>query len=211
VRSVKAVRPSRRRRYARAVPRLHYLALALIAVAGCGAAAGEEADLQAPPAPLPLADGNRWVLRDLESSSTATIAVTRRPSGLVLRGLPGAGDVRVRTAGRAVQAWDAVDARWEPFLRLGAPAGTRYAVALSGVPLWRSLTATVASRTAVVRDVRGRTLRNCIQFTFATRKPVADAAIEELVFAPGVGFARTAEQTIAGTRVRVLAAVRLRP
>ena len=193
------------------MPRVPYLALALIAFAGCGAAAGEEADLQAPPAPLPLVDGNRWVLRDLESSSTATIAVTRRPSGLVLRGLPGTGDVRVRAAGRAVQAWDAADARWEPFLRLGAPAGTRYTVALSGAPLWRSLTVTVASRAAVVRDGRGRTLRNCIRLTFATRKPVADAAIEELVFAPGVGLVRTAEQTIAGTRVRVLAAVRLRP
>ena len=190
---------------------LHYLALALIAVAGCGAAAGEEADLQSPPALLPLADGNRWVLRDLEGSSTATIAVTRRPSGLLLRGLPGAGDVRVRTTGRAVQAWDAADARWEPFLRLGAPAGTRYTVALSDSPLWRSLTATVASRTAVVRDGRGGTLRNCVRLTFAARKPVPDAAIEELVFAPGVGFVRTAEQTIAGTRVRLLAAVRLRP
>ena len=211
MRSVEAARRLARRRYARAVPQLHHLALALIAVAGCGAAAGQEADLQTPPAPLPLADGNRWVLRDLESSSTTTIAVTRRPSGLVLRGLPGAGDIRVRTAGRAVQAWDAAGARWEPFLRLGAPAGTRYSVALSGAPLWRSLTVTVASRAAVVRDGRGKTLRNCVRLTFAARKPVADAAIEELVFAPGVGFVRTAEQTIAGTRVRVLADVRLRP
>ncbi|HEX5800003.1 MAG TPA: hypothetical protein VFY02_07845 [Gaiellaceae bacterium] len=191
--------------------RLEHLALVLIVVAGCGAAAGDEAAPQPSATPLPLADGNRWVLRDDERGSTATISVARTPSGLVLRGVPGTGDVRVRTAGRAVQAWDTAGARWVPFLRLGAPAGTRYTVALSGAPLWRSLTVTVASRTAVVRDGRGRTLRNCVRLTFATRKPVADAAIEELVFAPGVGFVRTAEQTIAGTRVRVLAAVRLRP
>lgn len=183
----------------------------LIVVAGCGAAAGDEAAPQPSPTLLPLANGNRWVLRDDERGSTATISVARTPSGLVLRGLPGLGDLRVRAAGRAVQAWDPASSRWEPFLRLGAPVGTRYKIALAGAPLWSSVTVTVESRAAVVRDGRGRTLRNCVRLTFATRKPVADAAIEELVFAPGVGFVRTAEQTIAGTRVRVLTAVRLRP
>jgi len=181
----------------------------LIVVAGCGAAAGDDADPKAPPPLLPLADGNRWVLRDVAGPSTATISVVRGPTGLVLRGVPGARALRVRSVGRAVQAWDPASARWEPFLRLGAPVGTRYTVDLSGAPLWRSLTVTVASRTAVVHDARGRTLRSCVRLTFASRKAIADAAIEELVFAPGIGFARIAEQTIAGTRVRELASLRL--
>jgi hypothetical protein len=187
-----------------------YVALALIVVVGSGAAAGDETEASTPPALLPLADGNRWVLRDTRGPSTATIAVVRRGSGLVLRGLPGAGDLRVRARGRAVEVWEPDRARWEPFLRLDAPAGTRYAVALSAAPLWRSLTVTVASRTAIVRDGRGRTLRDCVRLKLVARKPVADAAVEELVLAPGVGFVRIVEQTIAGTRVRVLAGLRLR-
>jgi hypothetical protein len=85
-----------------------------------------------PPSALPLAAGNRWVLRDAELGGTQAIAVTRSAAGLVLHGLPGAGDLRVRTAGRAVVAWDPADRRWEPFLRLGAAAGTTYAVDLAG-------------------------------------------------------------------------------
>jgi hypothetical protein len=197
-------------RYARAVPRIQNFAFALVAFAGCGAVAGGDGAATGSPAMLPLADGNRWVLRDVERSSTATISVVRTLSGLVLRGVPGAGELRVRAAGGSVQAWDPASARWEPFLRLGAPSGTRYTVDLSGAPLWRSLGVTVASRSAVVHDARGRMLRGCVRLTFVPRKPVADAAIEELVLAPGVGFVRTVEQTIAGTRVRVLSGLRLR-
>lgn len=193
------------------MPRIHQLALALVLVTGCGAVTSERAVSSAPPTLLPLADGNRWVLRDVESRSTATISADRTPSGLVLRGLPGAGDLRVRASGGSVQAWDRANARWEPFLRLGAPAGTRYRVDLAGAPLWRSVTVTVASRSAIVRDLRGKTLRNCVRLTFASGKAIADAGLEELVFAPRVGFVRTSEQTIAGPRVRVLSGLRLRP
>jgi hypothetical protein len=162
------------------------------------------------PSALPLAAGNRWVLRDAELGGTQAIAVTRSAAGLVLHGLPGAGDLRVRTAGRAVVAWDPADRRWEPFLRLGAAAGTTYAVDLAGTAIWRSLLVTVDSRRTVVTDARGKTFRNCVRLTFAARKPIADAGLEELVFAPGVGFVRTSEQTIAGPRVHLLAALRLR-
>ena len=163
-----------------------------------------------PPSLLPLAGGNRWVLSDAELGGTKTISVTRGATGLVLHGLPGAGDLRVRAAGRAVVAWDSASGRWEPFLRLGAAAGTTYLVDLAGSELWRSLAVTVGSRRTVVTDARGKTLRNCVRLTFAARKPVADAGLEELVFAPGVGFVRTSEQTIAGPRVHLLAALRLR-
>ena len=190
--------------------RFHSLALVLAVVTGCSAAAGESADSSPPSALLPLADGNRWVLRDVERGSTAAISVARMASGFVLRGLPGAGELRVRAAGQSVEAWDPVGARWEPFLRLGAPAGTRYKVALAGAPLWSSVTVTVESRSVVVHDARGKTLRNCVRFKFAARKRMPDAGLEELVFAPGVGFVRTVEQTIAGPRIRLLASLRLR-
>ena len=163
-----------------------------------------------PPSLLPLAGGNRWVLSDAELGGTKTISVTRGAAGLVLHGLPGASDLRVRAAGRAVQAWDPADRRWETFLRLGAAAGTTYTVDLAGMPSWRALVVTVDSRRTVVSDARGKTLRNCVRLVFAARKPIADAGLEELVFAPGVGFARTTEQTIAGPRVHLLAALRLR-
>jgi hypothetical protein len=193
------------------VSRFHSVVLFLAVAAGCGAASGEGADSGAPTSLLPLADGNRWVLRDVERGSTAAISVARQPSGFVLRGLPGAGELRVRAAGRSVEVWDPAGARWEPFLRLGAPAGTRYKVALAGAPLWSSVTVTVDSRSAVVHDARGKTLRNCVRIKFAARKRMPDAGLEELVFAPGVGLVRTVEQTIAGPRVRVLSGLRLRP
>ena len=149
------------------------------------------------------------MLRDVERGGTATVSVARGSSGLVLRGLVGAPELRVRAAGRSVEAWDSSAGRWEPFLQLGAAAGTTYAVDLAGTALWRSLVVTVAARTAVVHDGRDKTLRNCVRLTFQARKPIADAGLEELVFAPGVGIVRTTEQTIAGLRVRVLSALRL--
>jgi len=164
-----------------------------------------------PPSAFPLADGNRWILSDVEGGGRATVSVRRQPAGLVLDGLPGTADLRVRAAGRTIEAWDPANRRWEPLLRLGAPAGTKYVVNLGSEPLWRSLRVTVASRDAVVHDARGKTLRNCVELTFRSLKPVADAGLEELTFAPGIGLVRTVELTIAGPRERVLASLRLRP
>jgi hypothetical protein len=136
--------------------------------------------------------------------------VSRSGSALVLRGFPGTGPQRVRGLGDAVQARDSSQQRWEPFLRLGAPAGTSYAVYLADSPLWRSVVVTIASRHAVVEDANGRTLRNCVRLVVRQRKPVADAGVEELVFAPGVGPARIVEQTIAGPRTFLLAVWKVR-
>jgi len=187
----------------RHIPALAVLVLVLAGSLDSAAGAG------VPPSLLPLAEGNRWVLRDVQRGGTATVSVARGPSGLVLRGLVGAGELRVRAAGRSVEAWDPSAQRWEPFLQLGAAAGTSYTVDLAGTALWRSLVVTVGSRTAVVHDGRGKTLRNCVRLTFRARKPIADAGLEEIVFAPGVGIVRTTDQTIAGLRVRVLAGLRL--
>ena len=179
------------------------VALTLVTVQYAGAAG--------PPSAFPLADGNRWILSDVESGGRATVSVAREPTGLVLHGLPGTDGLRVRSAGRTIEAWDPVNRRWEQLLRLGAPAGTSYVVSLGGEPLWRSLRVTVASREAVVHDARGKTLRNCVRLTFRALKPVADAGLEELTFAPGIGLVRSVEMTIAGPRERVLASLRLRP
>ena len=159
---------------------------------------------------LPLVDGSRWVLTDPAGKGSQTITVTRGTSGLSLRGLPGAGEVRVRAAGFAIQAWDPASSRWEPFLRLGARVGTKYAVSLPTSPLWRSLVVTVVSRQAVAEDADGKILRNCVRLAFATRKTMADAGIEALVFAPGVGIVSATVQTIAGPREHTLAGAPLR-
>ncbi len=83
----------------------------------------------APAAPsgslFPLAAGNRWTLRDVERGSSATVSVaTNRASGLLLRGFPGTADLRVRTEGSTIAAWDSGNDRWEPFLKVGAAAVT---------------------------------------------------------------------------------------
>ncbi len=76
----------------------------------------------APAAPsgslFPLAAGNRWTLRDVERGSSATVSVAKdRPSGLLLRGFPGTADLRVRTEGSTIAAWDSGNDRWEPSSR----------------------------------------------------------------------------------------------
>jgi len=178
------------------------VALTLVTVQ-CAGAAG-------PPSAFPLADGNRWIMSDVETGDRSTVSLRRQPAGLVLDGLPGAADLRVRAAGRTIEAWDPANRRWEPLLRLGAKAGTTYVVNLGSEPLWRSLRVTIASREAVVHDARGKTLRNCVKLTFRSLKPIADAGLEELTFAPGIGLVRTVVMTIAGPREHVLASLRLR-
>lgn len=183
--------------------------LVFVAIA-LGAAPFASPSPTASPSPFPLADGNRWVLRDTETGTARTILLVRKPSGLVLRGLPGAADLRVRGAGKTKEAWDPASRRWEPLLRLGAPAGTRYVVDVGNSGLWRSLQVTVASRQAVVHDARGKTLRGCVRLTFRAKKPIADAGLEELTFAPGIGPVAVTEITIAGPRRSTLASYRLR-
>lgn len=162
------------------------------------------------PSLFPLAAGNRWTLRDVERGGSATVSVGQsRAAGLVLRGFPGTAELRVRTAGSTIEAWDTGNDRWEPFLRLGARAGTKYTVNLSGLTLWRGAVITVASRHAIVEDARGKTLRDCVRLTIRPPKGLADAGIEELEFAPGIGLVRVSEITIAGVRERLLASFEL--
>jgi hypothetical protein len=153
----------------------------------------------APSSHFPLRDGATWKLTD-ENGLTLVVRATRSGEAYTLRGLPGLGPVRVRPNGADVQAWDARTDRWRPFLRLGARAGTRYLVDLPGSSFWRALDVKVASRTATCSDARGREVRGCVVLDLTSRKPVADAGVERLVFAPGIGLVEVVVQTIAGPR-----------
>jgi hypothetical protein len=179
-------------------------ALVVLALTMTGSAAAEPR-----PSPFPLDDGNRWTMRDAETSLARTISVNQESGGLVLKGLPGAPSLRVRWVGETVQAWDTADQRWESVFRFGEPAGTSYLVRLGSTLLWRNLTVTVASKRARVDDYEGRT-RVCTRFIFASKQKVADAGLESFAFARGIGPIQIVEQSIAGTRELALAGHRLK-
>jgi hypothetical protein len=150
---------------------------------------------------FPLAPGTHWTLRDLDSGAKTTISVGK---GRVLHGFPGVGNVRVRSVGKTVQAWDAKDGRWEPWLRFGTKVGRRYMVRLASTPLWQSVEVGVASKTATVRDYHGKAYRGCTRFVFQVGG-VADAGLTEMTFCPRVGPVRYSETSIAGPRTFALA------
>jgi hypothetical protein len=164
------------------------------------ALAGTTSAAAAAVSPFPLASRTAWTLTD-ENGSALRIRSTQAGTAYVLRGFPGLASVRVRANGPNVEAWDAGAARWEPFLRLGAPSGTQYTVALAGEPLWRSLHVTVTRGPCYVT---GRAVRGCVPLDLLARTPVAAAGIEKLVFAPGSGPVEVVVQTIAGPRTYVL-------
>jgi hypothetical protein len=177
-----------------------------LALCGCGGA-DEGANAATQPSFFPLEVGTSWQLYDERTGrrlSAVAVAREAEPSGVVLRGFPGLGEARVRSAGEAVEIWDPGTRRWKQFLRLGAPAGTSWAVNLPQTILWRNVVVTVASRSAVVGDEDGRTVRGAVRLTLRNRGKLADAGLEELVFAPGIGLARVVETTIAGPRTAVL-------
>ena len=167
--------------------------LSAVLLAACVSAASVD------PQAFPLQAGARWSLAD-EAGNELVIRVTRGRGGYLLRGLPGLPPTRVRARGHDIQAWDPRAARWEPFLRLGAPVGTRYTVRLGSVPLWRSVEVTLASRTETCQDGERRMRRGCVALELGPPKDVADAGVERLVFAPGVGPVEVVVQTIAGPR-----------
>ncbi|MBA3788361.1 MAG: hypothetical protein H0X21_06665, partial [Actinobacteria bacterium] len=64
-----------------------------VGVIGVGHAAAAEQNA------FPLRDGNRWTLRAEDGGGTTAVSVRRSPSGLVLEGFPGIGDIPVRATG----------------------------------------------------------------------------------------------------------------
>jgi hypothetical protein len=179
-------------------------AVAAVTLGVVGSASGEPQ-----PSPFPLAEGNQWTLRDVETNAARTISVGKGEKGLVLSGLPGAPALRVRWSSDAVQAWDTADERWEAILRFGLPARSSYVVRLGNTLLWRNVVVTVASKRARIEDYEGRS-RVCTQFTFASKGKIADAGLESLAFARGLGPVRIVEQWIGGVRELALAGHRLK-
>ena len=180
-----------------------------VTVVLCSCGGAEPGADAATPRPLfPLEVGTTWQLVDERTGAAAPpvrVARPAEPSGVVLRGFPGLPPTRVRENGTSIEAWDPDPGRWEPFLRLGAETGTSYRVDLSQSLLWRNVLVTVAARDATASDADGETVRNAVRLTLRPKgKGMADAGLEELVFAPGVGLARVVETTIAGPRVTVL-------
>jgi hypothetical protein len=149
---------------------------------------------------FPLAPGTHWTFRDVESGAASSMSVRSRR---VLHGFPGAGDLRVRPAGKTVQAWDG---RWKDWFRFGAPIKTTYTVALSRTPLWQNVEVRIVSKTATARDYRGKPYRGCTRFAFQVGG-VADAGLTGMTFCPRLGPVRYSETTIAGPRTFALTRV----
>lgn len=148
---------------------------------------------------FPLRAGNEWTFENRRYGGSDTLSVSRTGAGVFrLTGFPGAPSLRVRWSGSALQAWDGRRRRWEPFLRLGAPAGTRYPVDLSQ-PLWDNVRITVVSRRATFfNPVLGRRHIGTVRLAVRPSPELADAGVTGLWFAPRIGPVRWVEQSIAG-------------
>jgi hypothetical protein len=159
---------------------------------------------------FPLRAGNEWTFANLSYGDDETLSVGRAGPGVFrLRGFPGAPTLRVRWSGQTLQAWDAEDRRWEGLLRLGAPAGTTYAVDLPQ-PLWSRVRVTVASRRAAVHNpVLRRRYTGAIRLALRPSPELSDAGLTGLWFAPRVGLVRWLEQSIAGPVEHVLSRARI--
>lgn len=159
---------------------------------------------------FPLQPRNHWTFQDLRFAGTDTVTVARARAGTFrLNGFPGAPSMRVRWAGQTLQAWDGADRRWEAFLRLGAKAGTSYAVDLPH-QLWSRARVTIASRRATVHNpVLGRTHRNTVRLAVKPNPELADAGVTDLWFAPRIGPVRWDGMSIAGPVTHVLSRARI--
>jgi hypothetical protein len=159
---------------------------------------------------FPLRAGNEWTFENRRYGGSDTLSVSPAPAGAFrLTGFPGAPSLRVRWSGQTLQAWDGRERRWEPFLRLGARAGTRYAVDLSQ-PFWDGVRVTVVSRRAsFFNPVLGRRHVGIVRLGVSPSPELSDAGVTGLWFAPRIGPVRWVEQSIAGPVEHVLSRARV--
>jgi hypothetical protein len=173
-----------------------------LAAAAAAAVALVSSAAAAPPTSrhfFPLRAGNEWTFENQRYGGSDTLSVPR-VTGRVFRltGFPGTQSLRVRWSGQTLQAWDGRERRLEPFLRLGARAGTSYAVDLSQ-PFWDGVRITVVSRRAsFVNPVLGRRHAGIVRLAVSPSPELSDAGVTGLWFAPRIGPVRWAEQSIAG-------------
>lgn len=175
------------------------LALALVLAPLAAAAPEGGRDL------FPLQSRSEWTYQNLRYGGAEQLTASRAPGGAFrLAGFPGAPSLRVRWSGQTLQAWDGEDRRWEAWLRLGAPAGTSYAVDLPQ-PLWAGVRVTVASRRATIYNpVLRRSHAGALRLSVRPNPELADAGLTDLWFVPRVGLVRWIEQSIAGPVAYVL-------
>jgi hypothetical protein len=148
---------------------------------------------------FPLRLGNEWSFENRRYGGEDALVVSRAVEGVfVLTGFPGAPGVRIRSSGQTVQAWDRSQRRWEPFLRLGAGAGTKYTVDLPQ-PLWNGAQVTVASRRAsLFNPALRRRFSGLLRLSIRPSPELSDAGVTGLWFAPRIGPLRWIERSIAG-------------
>jgi hypothetical protein len=159
---------------------------------------------------FPLRAGNEWTFENQRYGGSDTLSVAGAGAGVFrLTGFPGTQSLRVRWSGQTVQAWDGRERRWEPFLRLGARAGTSYAVDLAQ-PFWGGVRITVVSRRAsFFNPVLGRRHAGAVRLAVAPSPELSDAGVTGLWFAPRIGPVRWVEQSIAGPVEHVLSRARV--
>jgi hypothetical protein len=153
---------------------------------------------------FPLEPGNEWTYESDRGERVLGVAPASA-GAFVLDGFPGARELRVRWEGTTLTAWDEADRRWEPLLRLGAPAGTTYAVALPQ-PLWENVEVTVAATAETLYNpVLLRSHAAVVKLELQPDPGLADAGVLELWFEPEVGLVRWVEQSFLGPVAHVLA------
>jgi hypothetical protein len=185
---------------------VHALALAAALVFVSWAAAAPDNERRF----FPLQARSQWAFEELRYGGTSRMTVTSARGGVFrLDGFPGAPDLRVRWSGKALQAWDKEQRRWEPLLRLGAATGTTYRVDLPA-PLWNGARVTVASRRATVSNpVLRRSHEGTVRLAVRPPADLSDAGVTGLWFAPKVGLVRWVEASIAGPTAHVLSSARI--
>lgn len=155
---------------------------------------------------FPLQEGNKWTHKNLKFGGVSGMAVAQEYYGMFrLEGFPGGGDdFWVAWGGSTLYAWNWQTSEWKPFLRFGAPAGTKYKINL-GTTFYNNVEVTVAQHNLSFTDEHIRqTFAYCTLFQFGPVPGLYDAGIGSLVFAPNVGLVSTSEMTIAGPAARVL-------
>jgi hypothetical protein len=159
---------------------------------------------------FPLEPRNEWTYASLRDGGERVLGVApAEPGTFVLDGFPGARDLRVRWAGATLEAWDDDDRRWQPLLRLGAPAGTTYDVALPQ-PLWENVEVTVASTAETLYNpVLLRSHEAVVKLELRPDPGLADAGVLELWFEPEVGLVRWLEESFLGSVAHVLSRARV--
>lgn len=175
--------------------------LALLVLAATPASAQTAQDL------FPNQDGNAWtyeVRGQIGNGSTRQVSVTARSGGWAqVTGLEGDHWLWMSAQSGRVWAWDASSGTYGLLFDLAAARGTQFSMQIPAAPCLNRSRWEVSKTAATVDTPVGR-FTDCV--VIDNVQPVcADAGIESMTFAPGVGLVAFAWTTIAGPHTAVLA------